>query len=161
MLLQQAGRLIDAIEGRPASTAEAKAVVEVFGAVDAEADQEAVIAEEFAPGVVQEEAVGLQGVVDAFAARMLLLQSHDLAIKIEPHERGLASVPGELREIGILRGDILADELLQEAVGHCSAGLLVEQLFLVQVVAVGAVQVAQRADRLRHHVEGALQSLRF
>ena len=49
----------------------------------------------------------------------------------------------------------MADELFEHIVGDAAARLVLEKLLLVQVVAVGAVEVAGRADRLDHGVEAS------
>ena len=54
------------VEGRLAALAPSELVVEVFGAVDAQAHQKVVFLEELAPRIVQQRAVGLEVVLDAF-----------------------------------------------------------------------------------------------
>ncbi len=71
--LEKPGRPVDLVEGRRSAFAFAKLVVQVLGAVDAQAHVEAVLLEELAPRVVQEHAVGLQVVLDALGACVLPL----------------------------------------------------------------------------------------
>ena len=53
--------------------------MQVPRAVDAEADQELVFGQESAPFIVEEGAIGLQGIVDALAAGIAALQFDHLA----------------------------------------------------------------------------------
>jgi hypothetical protein len=50
--------------------------------------------------------------------------------------------------------DILLDVGFQHLVGHAELLGFTEELFFFQIKAVGAVQVADGADRFGHHMEG-------
>ena len=52
-----------AVEGTPTATVDPVGVVDFAGAVDTEADQKVVLLEELAPVVVEQDAVGLKGVL--------------------------------------------------------------------------------------------------
>jgi hypothetical protein len=84
-------------------------VVQVFWAVHAQADQEAVLAEEPAPRVVQEEAVGLEGVLDPGAGPGARELVPDRAVEeIEAGQGRLAALPGD----GDRGGAVGREELL-------------------------------------------------
>ena len=99
--------------GDPALAAEP--VVQVLGAVDAQADVEGVLLEELAPGLVQQHAVGLEFVPDALRAAYFSLELDHLPIEIEAQQRRLAAVPVEEDLVDLLAGDVLADEELEGA----------------------------------------------
>lgn len=63
--------------------------------VDAQADEKLLRLQEFAPFVVEQRAVGLDGIVDAFAAGMLPLQLDDLAEELHPEQRRFPALPSE------------------------------------------------------------------
>jgi hypothetical protein len=64
----------DQLECRPAALRDPEPVVKFLGPVNARANEEAVVAQELAPGVVELHADGLEVVLDAFPGRMLLLE---------------------------------------------------------------------------------------
>ena len=146
----------DLVERGPSALGHAVGIVQVPRSVDAQAHQEAVLAQEPAPGFVQQHAVGLQIVFDPLARLLVLrLKLDHLAEKIQSQQRGLAALPGEDHAIRILAFDVLADELLQQVLGDAPAGVLSEKVPLAQVIAILAVQVAGRADGLDHGMEAA------
>jgi len=129
-------------------------VVEVGGAVQAEAHGEAFVSQEAAPFLVQEGAVGHQGIEDA-AARwgVLPLEGRDGAEVVHPQEGGLAPVPGEPDLPFSRRLHVLADVGLQECLAHPGRTRWRVEGLLVQVVAVAAVQVAEGAPGLGKNLE--------
>ena len=128
-------------------------------AVDAQADQEIVGLEKGGPLLVQERAVGLQGVADdAPGGRVFFLQRHRAAEEIEPYQGGLATLPAEpdlRRARRDLRRDIVAHIGLKDVVRHPELLFVRIETFLLQIVAVGTVQIAARPVGLAHHLEGA------
>lgn len=143
----------DAREGGLAGAVLPVGVVEAGGAVDAEADEEPVLGQEAAPRVIQEGAVGLKGVVDAFAAGVPLLKSDDLAEKLDAHKGGLAALPRERDLLDILRGDVLANVALEHRGRHAAGTVGGKAVLLFEVEAVAAIEVARGAGGLRHHVK--------
>src|SRR5690606_17777219 len=121
---------------------------------DGDADEEAVLAEEPAPGLVEEGAVGLQGVADPLiGSAVALLEGEGLLEERSAGEGGLAALPGD--------GDIVAgvgeearEEGLEGGERHASRGP--EELAGAEVVAVPAAEVAGRPDGLdhQHHAAG-------
>ena len=112
-----------------------------------------------APRLVQQHAVGLQGVADLLARRNVLpLQLDDTAEEIQPHQGRLAPLEGELDRLDVfrLRRDVLPDIGLQSRVRHPPRFMLRVDCLLREVEAVAAIEVAEGADRLDQHVQAAL-----
>ena len=130
------------------------AVVELGGPVDADADQEPMLGEQLAPGIVQKRAVGLDGVLDPLARPAVTLgQLERPAEELQPHERGLAALPRD-RDLGG-RGvglEELAHVGLEQLIGHSKAIAGIERL-LGQEEAVLAIEIANRSGRLGQDVE--------
>ena len=151
----------DPVEGRLAAPVDAVGVVELARAVDGDPHQEVVLPEELRPVVVEQRGVGLQGVAHHLARPGVpTLELDDPAVEVQTHHGRLAPLEGEDR-LGLVpvRVEQLDDVLLEDVVGHPEARARVE-LLLRQVEAVGAVEVAHRAGRLGHDVEGAARGPR-
>ena len=143
----------DLVERGLAGLVAAVGVVQLARAVDAEADEEAVLGEEPRPVAVDLGAVGLDGVPHRHAGRRVALaQLHGAAEELEPHQRGLAALPGDLDLGRAVRLDELADVELERLVAHARLRVRVQEL-LLEEEAVGAVEVARRAGRLGQQVE--------
>lgn len=111
----------DAVEAALAAFIEAIFVVDFAGAVDAEADEEAVLFEEGAPFVVELGSVGLEGVTDTHVWwRVFLLEGDGFPEKIDAHKGGLAALPREVYffTTGWVAFDVLTCELFEHFVGH-------------------------------------------
>ena len=143
------------VERRLAALVHAVGVVHLPRPVDRDADQEVVLLQEPAPLVVEQGAVGLDRVEDPLARRgVLAFQLDGPPEEIQAHHRGLAALPGDHH----LRGprvplEQLANIRLLQVFGHPEPAARVQHL-LGQEEAVLAVQVADRARGLGHHVEG-------
>ncbi len=109
----------DALEGgRPALVA-AIQIMRFTRTVEADPDQEAILGEELAPRIVQQRAVGLQGVLGSRArAGVLLLVRHRLAEKVQAHQGRFAALPGKVDFWGALSSDVLAGVIFQRLVRH-------------------------------------------
>jgi len=106
------------VRGRTAA-GDPVAVVVLRRAVEAQADEETLGREEAAPRLVEEGAVGLEGVEDPPARRPVpLLERDDPAEVVEPEDGRLAAVPEEIDRPFGGDFDLLADVLLQQIVGH-------------------------------------------
>ena len=86
--------------------------------VDAQADEKLFRLQEFAPFVVEQRAVGLDGIVDAFAAGILPLQLDDFAEELHPEQRRFPTLPGECDFRNILPYDVLPHIGLEDLIGH-------------------------------------------
>ena len=142
-----------AVEAGLAALGGAVAVVQFARAVHAETDHEAVCLEEGHPLIVEQQTIGLQVVLDALARfAMTRLELDHAAKEAQPHHRRFAPLPGEDDLVAGLGFDVLADVGLEQAVVDARVALVRQQIGLVQVKAVGAVQIAQRAGGLDHDV---------
>jgi hypothetical protein len=83
---------------------------------------------------------------------MLVDHGHDAPVEVEPHQRRLATLPGDGDLGRVLRFDGLLDVRLHHFVRHPERAVWIE-LLLRQEEAVGAVKVADGAGGLCHHVE--------
>ena len=128
-------------------------VVRLGRSVERDAHQPAVFAEEFAPRIVQERAVGLDAVVDLPSAGVTPLQFDHAAIKIARAQQRLAAVPCEGDRVARLRRDVVADETFEQLVAHRLCRRVGVEIALFEIVAIGAPQVAACTRRLGHHVE--------
>ncbi len=154
MFLEQPDSLHDPVEGSMASLVLPVGVVKFFGTIHAQADKEVVFMEESAPLVIEEDAVGLEGVLDP-GARLLIffLELHGPAEEIEPHQGRLASLPGDGHLRNLVGFEKLPDIGLVHLIGHPETTAGIKPL-LLQEEAVVAVQIAGRTRRLGHDVKG-------
>lgn len=127
--------------------------MQVLGAIDAQAHQELVFLEKLTPLLVQQKAIRLQIVLDLLPAGVFLLNLDDLTVEVESQQRWLAPMPGEYHRVSVLVGDVLPNELLQQVVGDWAGLCVAQQALLVQVVAVGAIDIASRANWLDGDME--------
>ncbi len=128
-------------------------VVQLLGAVDAEADEEVVLGEELAPLVVEQDAVGLERVLHHLVGPAVLLDQLDrLAKELDAHQGRFATLPGDGDVRCPVRLEQLADVRLQRGGRHAALVVRVQR-FLGQEEAVGAVDVARRPARFGEQVE--------
>ena len=118
-------------------------------------DQEVVLLEEGGPRVVDQRAVGLDGILDASCPglRYFSAYSTERLKKSSPIRVGSPPCQAMVTSRRLVRLDELADVGLQHLVGHAEAAAGVEHL-LGQEEAVRAVQVADRAGGLGQEVKG-------
>ena len=133
---------------------DAVGIVQVLGAVDGEPDQKFVCCEKCAPFVVEQGAVGLECGADALAVGVFLLVFDHLAEVIDTEQGGFATLKGEVYFGARLSGDVVANKGFQALVRHLPLLVVGVELFFLQIEAVLAVQVADRADGLGNDVEG-------
>ena len=130
-------------------------VVKLLRAVDRYAHQPVVITEKAAPLVVEQCAVGLDGVVDDAAGGIFFLKlDHPLVERQRTHQR-LAPMPAEKHLRSGLRLDVHTDEPLKRIVGHDKPAvglLLLVKIVFLEVVTVLACEVAHRSGRLGHNI---------
>ncbi len=115
--------------------------------------------EERAPFVIEERAVGLQIVFDSLVGLLVfLLQLDDLAEKVQSQEGWFTALPGKDHFAAVLPLDVLADMSLEDFVGNAELAGTVEEILLVEIIAVGAVQIADGSDGLDHRVIGRVRT---
>ena len=143
------------VEGGLAALVDPVGVVHLARPVDRDPDQEVVLLQERAPLVVEQGRVGLHRVEDPLTGRRVLpLELQRAAEEVEPHQRRLAALERDDHLVdAALGGEQLGDVRLVHVGRHPEPAARV-QLVLGQEEAVLAVQVADRAGGLGHHVEG-------
>ena len=146
------------VKGRPPCPVAAVTVVDRTRPIDADADQELLPGEEGAPGVVEQHAVGLEGIFDPHARwAMLFLQGYRPLEEVDAEHGWLAALPGKddlvLAGLHLCR-DKVAHIALQHRIGHAEALLVRIEFILLQIVAIVAGDVAARPNGLGHHQEG-------
>jgi len=111
--------------------------------------------QESAPLVIQERSIGLQVVFDSLIGLLVpLLQLNHLAKEVQPEQSRLAPLPGKNNFAAILTLDVLADVGFKDFVGNAEFLRAAEEFLLMEIVAVGTVQVADGSDGFDHRVVG-------
>ncbi len=149
------------VERRRSRTRKAACVVQLARSVDAQAHEETVVGKKRGPIFVDERAVGLKCVFDFFAVGVFFFEFENFFEKIDSEKRGFAALPDELDLGNVLRTDVIADEALEYFVTHARHFRSRVKPLFFKVVAIGAVEVAQRADRFGHDVERSRRGFFF
>ena len=162
VLLEEAQAPHDLVERALTPLVDPVDVMEWLRPVDADANEVVVLLQELAPLVREQRAVRLNGVLERHPRLAVpLLDLDRSAEEVKAHQCRLAALPRDRhhrRGVGV---DQLPDVALEHLVRHVETTAFV-QLLLVQEEAVRTAEVADRAGRLRQHVErfrrpGALQ----
>ncbi len=131
VFLEQPGGPHDPVESSPACFVFAVEVMKFPWTIHAESDEEVILAEEPAPLVVKQDAVGLEGVFDVGPWFLVLfLELDGMPEKIESHKRGLASLPGNGNPGSPMEFQELADIGLVDLRRHPEIASRVEALLL-------------------------------
>jgi hypothetical protein len=142
VFLEQPGGPHDPVEGPAACFVFAIEVVKFPGTIHAKSYEEVVLAEEPAPFVVKQDAVGLEGVFNVGAGFLVLfLQIHGVPEKIESHKRGLAPLPGDGNPGGLVEFQELPDISFVDLCRHPEIAPGIE-LFFLQKKTVVAMEIA-------------------
>ncbi|VGP45680.1 hypothetical protein SB00610_02277 [Klebsiella quasipneumoniae subsp. similipneumoniae] len=109
------------------------------------------LAEQPAPGVVDQRAIGLQTVADGDAVGGITrLQGERFFVKAQAGQQRLTALPDKVdfpRADGLGR-DVAADKLLQPRLVH-----FVDRRFILGVIAVAAGEIAGGANRLHQNMK--------
>ncbi len=123
-------------------------IVHFLRAVQAKPYGKALCRQKAAPVLIEEGAVGLHTVGDApVRGLMLALQRHNLAKVVQPQDGRFPTMPGKVDHRTGGSVDVLDNVLLQDVVGHAKRLALWIEVFLLQVVTIVTVQVADGANR--------------
>lgn len=142
VFLKQPCRLHDPIERPVAGPVFPVKIVQLPRSVDTQADEEVMVVEEAAPCLIDQYAVGLEGVLDRGPGLPApVLQLYGPSKKIESHERRLAPLPGNGHPGHLVRFEKLPNKCFMNLVRHPEIAARVE-LFLLQEEAVVAPQIA-------------------
>jgi len=129
-------------------------VVNIFRPVDGESDEKLVARQKLAPCIVEQRAVGLECIVDSLAVCILFLQRDDVIEEWNPQQRWLAALPGKADVLIRLRLNVLTNVGFEHIIRHAEFTPTARvEIFLLQVVAVGAIEIADCAMRLGHDVK--------
>jgi hypothetical protein len=121
--------------------------------INAEAKQKVVIVKELAPFVIEENAIGLECVLNMHSWPLIfLLKLYRAPEEVKTHERRLSPLPGHSDLRDLVRFKELSDVCLMHLIRHAKIAAWIKALFF-QEEAVGAVQVAGRTRRLGHDVK--------
>ncbi len=154
MFLQIVQALHHPIEGRLALLIPPKGIVPLTGPVDADPYQKVVFPEKSGPFVIDQGAVGLDGIQDSHTGAAIFLLVLDRASKkIQAHQHRLAALPGQGhlgKPVGL---DEPADIGLLHLARHAEAAAGVE-LLLGKVETIAAGQVADGSRRFGQKVKG-------
>ena len=143
-----------AIERRLAALADPVGVVDLARTVDRDPDQEVVLLQKRRELVIDQRPICLQRVQDPLPRPgVLALQLDRAAEELDAHDRRLPALPRDhhLRRppVGL---EQLTDIALLQLLRHPEAAARIQHL-LGEKEAVLAVEIADRARRLRHHVK--------
>ena len=145
----------DLVEGRLAVLGYAIVIVQFLGTVNAQANKESVLLKKGAPFVVKQRAVRLEIIFNTLPWLLVLpFELDDLVEKLQPQQGRLTALPGEDHLASVLPLDVLSDMGLKDLVGNAELAAGAEQIFLVQVITVGAVKIADCANWFYHRVVG-------
>ena len=141
------------VKGTLFSTVEPVRVVELAWSIDTQTNQKVVFFEKSAPVIIEEDAVSLKGVLHDLPRPSVLFNEFDGALEeFELHQGWLAPLPSyghRGRAVGLQQ---LADICLERGIGHPVLFVRVQRL-LGQEEAIGAIDVASGAARLRQQME--------
>ncbi len=140
------------VECRETTLVAAVFVMNILGAVQGYSHKETIVAEKSRPFAVEERAVGLDGVVYDLFTGIFLSYSKSLAIEVQPQDQRLAAVPVERHFRHSVRVDIFLNHFFEHFLRHPRL-LSAVDLGLVEIVAIFAVQIAERPGGLDHDVE--------
>ena len=119
MLVQASGRRPHFGIGWGTATHPAEGVMDVLRAINAQSHHKLMLCQECTPSVIQQHAVGLEGIGKGNARPgMFLLKGDHLAVKVQANQRRLPALPGEKDRGIILRLDVLGNKLLQQFLGY-------------------------------------------
>ncbi len=111
--------------------------------------------EERAPIRVKQNTVGLERILHVHPwLAVFLLVCDRLLEEREAHQCWLAALPGKSNLRDMLSLDVLASKFLERGIAHTEGRAWIE-LFFLQVEAVLAIEIANRAARCYQHMKSA------
>lgn len=151
MLPQQLRGAEDTVEATLPALISTVKIVQVLWTIYGQADKEILLMQKLAPGLVNIHPIGLEVVLEPHVRRTEFpLQVHDLTEKVQAQQGRLTALPGEDHLLAVLALEVLPDEGLKHLIGDAPMSGLPEQFLLREVIAVGAVEIAERPGRLHH-----------
>ena len=139
-------------QARRSPTVTTVAVVNLRRPVHRHPEQELMLRKKSGPFVSNQRSIGLEGIVNLFAALEFFLKLYRFFVEIQAQHQRLAAVPVKCHFRNLASLYIAADITFK--LFHAHPRLMAAIYFrLVQVVAVGTVKVAERAGRFQHQIE--------
>jgi len=131
-------------------------IVHFLWTVQAKPHGKALCRQKATPILIEEGTIGLHAVGDApVRGLMLTLQRHNLAEVVQPQDGWFPTMPGKVDHRTGGSVDVLDNVLLQDVVGHAKRLALWIEVFLLQVVTIVTVQVADGANRFGKNLKFA------
>ena len=129
-------------------------IMQMLRAVNGDSHQEAILSKKPRPLVINQQAIGLNAVINRFAITVTLLVLHDGLEKIQTTDGWLPPLPDktDLRQVG-LSLYLLFDVLTKRCIIHTHGHLLAIDRFLLQVKAIVTGHIALEAAWLSHDME--------
>lgn len=146
-----------AIKGRLTAFVDTVGVVQLARTIDGNADKKLIFEKTFCPCIVEQDAIGLEGVGNLLAVGVFFLDLDKFPEIIDTQKRRFPALPGKIHHRRVVRFDVLPDVALQHLVAHrplidMRIGLRIEQ-FLFKIEAVLTVEIADGPDGLGQHME--------
>ena len=138
-------------------TVSAIAVVHVLRAVNRDTYKKIVFLEKASPFIRDESSVGLKAIINMLVSSIFPLQLQRPFIKFDRAHHWFSAMPREKHTIGCLQLDILFGEFLKKFVCDEMAFALGIKVFLFEIIAIVAGQIAACACRFDHDVDGVLK----
>ena len=118
-------------------------IVEFFGTVNAQPDEKIMLLKEARPLFGEQGTVRLKIVLYALARFLVLLfKFYDPLKERQAEHSGLAALPRKYDLFAILSFDVLADMGFKNFIRNAELARTSQQILLVQVIAVSAIQIA-------------------
>ncbi len=141
-------------------------VVKLLGPVNTQPHQKPVPLEKITPLLIQQCAIRLEIIDHALGRRTVpILKLHHLAEEIQPEQCRLAPLPVKHDLHRVVAFNIGADISLQNVLWNRNHPGVPQQRFLAEIIAIVAIQITHRAERLAHHAvmlgERSRQPLNF
>jgi hypothetical protein len=131
-------------------------IMHLLRPVEAKAYGKALCRQKMTPVLIEESTVCLNTVGDAFVTGLMLsLQRHDLAKVVQPQDDRLTTMPGKVDHRTGRGGNVLDNVFLEDGVGHAKRLAFWIEVFLLQVVTIVTVQVADGANGLGKNLKFA------
>jgi len=136
------------VVGAQAPSGAAVQIMDFLRAVKAQAYGKAMFCQKAAPGIVQQGAVGLDAVGNAFVGRAIFLLQFDNAPEVvKTKERRLAAVPGKSDNFSWMGLNMPVNIGFKKSVRHQRQWVCRQEVGLAEIIAIAALEVATIAGR--------------
>ena len=129
------------------------AVMNFLWTIKADSHHKTMPLQKFAPIIIKQRSISLQGVFDYFLTPKGSLQFDYLFEKINSQKCRLTSLPDKFHNRRRLRLDVFRYKCLENCVGHPVLLTKAKQCLLFKIKTILTVEVARRPCRFRHDVD--------